>query len=208
MVRRFIPILLIVAVLATSQSLLADKFYIAASPETDSVIFESAAKLEFVDGKTNNIIGVIEFDPNNTTAGCSGRLRVDARTIRTGIELRDEHMRDRHLETDKYPYIEFVPKTISGLPMQLTAGSKQTFEIGGDFTVHGVTKTITAPATVEMTETGSGKTMLVTATFNVKLDDYKISRPKMLLLKVAETINVIVRFEASTTNKPVEFGEK
>ncbi len=187
-------------------SIRAEKFYVAARPETDSVNFASEAKLEFVEGETNSIIGMIEFDPANTRLQCGGRLRVDARTLKTGIEMRDEHMRERHLHTEQFPFIEFVPKSIEGLPVELVADSALKFRISGEFTVHGTTKTISAPATVVYLPDNAGaKAVIVAATFDIKLDDYGIPRPKVLLLKLAETIRVSVRFVASTANPAVTF---
>lgn len=186
----------------------AEKFFIAGAPETDSVIFESDAKLEFIEGTTNAIVGVIDFDPSKTQLPCSGHLRVDAKTLKTGIEMRDEHMRERHLHTEQFPFIEFVLKSVEGLPAQLEAGATQKFQLSGDFTVHGTTKTITAPGAVQLVSAGGSdklKAMIVSATFEIKLDDYGVPRPKMLLLKLAETIRIRVRFVASTGNPAVSF---
>ena len=197
---------LMLCAFALSATAKAEKYYIAGIPETDSVTFASDAKLEFIEGKTSAIIGVIDFDPANNQAPSSGRLRVEAKTLKTGIDLRDQHMRERHLHTDQFPYIEFVLKSISGLPAQLAAGSENKFQISGDFTVHGTTKPITAPATIELLPaSGEAKAVLVTASFDIKLDDYGVPRPKMLLLKLAETIKIRVRFVASTANPAVTF---
>ena len=201
-------ILATLTVVCCSTSVQAEKFYVAGAPETDSVVFESDAKLEFIEGTTTAIIGVIDFDPAKPQLPCSGHLRVDARTLKTGIEMRDEHMRERHLHTEQFPFIEFILKSVEGLPVQLEVGAVQKFQLGGDFTLHGTTKAITAPGTVELVATGrpdESGTMIVTATFNIKLDDYGVPRPKMLLLKLAETIRIRVRFVASTSNPVVAF---
>jgi polyisoprenoid-binding protein YceI len=209
MIRKLIlPMLTLLGAISLATSAKADKFYVAGAPETDSVVFESDAKLEFIEGTTASISGVIDFDPTKPQLPCSGHLRVDARTLKTGIELRDEHMRERHLQTDQYPFIEFVLKSVEGLPAQLEPGSAQKFQLAGDFTVHGTTKTITAPGTVELVATSGPdkpKAMILTATFYIKLDDYGVPRPKMLLLKLAETIRIRVRFVASTGNPVVTF---
>ena len=207
---RKIEFLILVAVFSVcfNAAAKAEKFFIAGAPETDSVVFESDAKLEFIEGTTNSIIGFIDFDPAKTQLPCGGHLRVDAKTLKTGIELRDEHMRERHLQTDQFPFIEFVLKSVEGLSAQLEVGTVQKFQLSGDFTVHGTTKTITAPGTVQLaTDNGPDKpkALVVTATFEIKLDDYGVPRPKMLLLKLAETIRIRVRFVAATGNPAVTF---
>lgn len=193
--------------LTTTFRIHAATFYVSGTPESDSVIFASDAKLEFIEGKTNSIVGLITFDPANTQGPASGRLRVDAATLKTGIELRDEHMRERHLHTAQFPFIEFVLKSVSGLPPQLAAATTDSFRISGDFTVHGKTLPISAPATVLLMpgSDSTSQSLLVTASFEIKLDDYGVPRPKMLLLKLAETIKIYVRFVASTKNPVVTF---
>ncbi len=197
----------IALVLTTAPRVLAATFYVSGAPESDSVIFASDATLEFIEGKTNSIVGAISFDPANTQSPASGRLRVDAASLKTGIELRDEHMRERHLHTAQFPYIEFNLKSVTGLPSQLAIATTDSFLISGDFTVHGKTLPITAPATVQLLpgKSENSQDMIVTASFEIKLDDYGVPRPKMLLLKLAETIKIRVRFIASTANPVVTF---
>jgi polyisoprenoid-binding protein YceI len=112
----------------------AEKFNVNSPTKTDSVYFESSAKLEFIQGKTAAILGYVSFDPANTST-CEGYLRVDAASLKTGIELRDEHMRTKHLHTDKFPYIEFKLKSVSGLPANLASGRSSTCQVTGDFSI-------------------------------------------------------------------------
>lgn len=200
-------ILVIIALVALALSpLQAEMFYVAGRPEVDTVTFESQAKLEFVSGETHTVVGVIDFNPATPAAGATGRLRVDARTLKTGIELRDEHMRDRHLHTAQYPHIEFLLKSVSGLPATLPTGTAVNCQVTGDFTVHGKTRNITAPATVTWRKrSDSDQHLEIIATFPVKLDDYGVPRPKALFLKLAETLDIRVRIIAATGNPPVTF---
>ena len=109
------------SVILSSNAARGDKFYIKGATDSDSVTFKSQATLETVVGITNNIVGFINFDPNKTDSA-SGRLRVDARTLNTGIGMRDDDMRKDHLETSKYPYIEFKLTAVSGLPATIANG--------------------------------------------------------------------------------------
>ncbi len=194
--------------LCTTGETLAEQFFIKGSTETDSVHFESDASLEFIEGFTQSIRGKLSFNPSNTTDSVSGHLRVEAATLKTGIELRDEHMRENHLHTDKYPYIEFTLTSVNGLPDQLPSGSPISCEIEGEFTVHGTTKSITAPCEVTLVKsdpTTNEHVLQVRANFEILLDDYGIPRPKALFMKLAEQINIRVHFIASNKFAPVEF---
>lgn len=202
---RYILIMFALAALFFN-SLQAEMFYVAGRQGIDTVTFESQAKLEFVSGETYVVIGAIDFDPANPAAGATGRLRVDARTLKTGIELRDEHMRDRHLHTAQYPYVEFVLESVNGLPATLIAGTQATCQVTGDFTVHGKTHRITVPASVIWRKrSDTDQHLEIVATFPIKLDDYGVPRPKALFLKLAETLDIRVRIIAATTNPPVTF---
>ena len=63
----------------------------------------------------------------------SGKFEVDLRSLDTGLDLRNEHMRDKYLETDKFPNAVFELD-----PLEI--GSK-TFT--GLMTLHGRSKKIT-----------------------------------------------------------------
>lgn len=161
----------------------------------DSVVFQSPAKLEFIKGKSFTIEGGFEFDPANPTDSISGIIKVDLRLLRTGIETRDGHMRENHLETDKYPFAYFDIKFVSDMPEKLD--SSRTYEVTarGWFYIHGVKREISPdivfkykPQTV-----GQPGSIVVLAKFDIKLEDYRIDRPKALFLKLAKTIEVDVQ---------------
>ena len=48
-----------------------------ASSGKDSVYFRSPAKLEFIEGKTSNIVGGFTFDPQQASAGVQGTFQVE-----------------------------------------------------------------------------------------------------------------------------------
>ena len=162
----------------------------------DSVLFKSTAKLEFIEGATNAISGVIQFNPDRTSDSIRGTLQVDLRTLRTGIDLRDEHMRTRRLETDQYPFAYFELLSASGLPDSLPAGVTCTSTVEGNFYIHGIKRKITPRVEIVDNSRGDSRELAVRVNFALNLDDWKIPRPKALFLKLAETIVVDVRFIA------------
>ncbi len=164
---------------------------------TDTVHFQSSAKLEFVEGLTNSIVGSLEVNPDSSVGNTKGIFRVDLRTMKTGIDLRDEHMRTRHLETDKYPYAFFEISSISNAPTQLAIDSTYQLTAAGKFYIHGAWRSITVATTVRRTRVADSEVLAVRANFAIKLDEFGIPRPKALFLKLAETINVEVIFTAA-----------
>lgn len=172
-------------------------YHVSSTPATDTVHFQSSAKLEFVEGLTNNIVGSLDVNPDSSIGSTRGLFRVDLRTMKTGIDLRDEHMRTRHLETDKYPYAFFEISSISNAPAQLVIDSTYQLTAAGKFYIHGIWRSITVATTVRKTGSAGSEAMSVRARFAIKLDDFGIPRPKALFLKLAETINVEVIFTAA-----------
>jgi len=180
--------------LACLSAAVSAETYVVGGSNDDSVKFQSEARLEFIQGVTADLSGNIQFDPSRPSDSIKGRLQVDLRTLKTGIEMRDEHMRTRHLQTDQYPFAYFELTSVKGLPDKSVAGAVCSCSAEGYFYIHGVKRKITP--TIEIVDNSAGeiKSIGIHARFSLKLDDWKIPRPKALFLKLAETIDVDVRF--------------
>lgn len=90
-----------------------------------------------VDGRFNTFSGTVEM--GNTLDKLQVNATIDANSIDTGIQKRDDHLRSPDFfDVAKYPSITFKSKKVSG--------SKDKLKILGDFTMHGVTKEITLNA--------------------------------------------------------------
>jgi len=166
--------------------------------ESDTIYIESSAKLEFIRGSTQHINGSFSLDPDNTAEGVKGALRVDLRTLKTGIDKRDEHMRDNHLHTVKYPYAYFELISVEHLPPQLVFDSDYKLKAVGNFYIHGNYREVEADLKVVRKKLPSGgETLNVVARFDLELDKYKIPRPKALFLKLAENIEIRAVFSGS-----------
>ncbi len=172
----------------------AEQFTLDPVKNVDTVYFRSTAQLEFIEGKTNTLTGSITFDPANTASGASGALKCDLSTLRTGIATRDGHMRDKYLHTDKFPDAYFELQTVSGLPSVLKTDTLYNASAAGYFYIHGVKRQIKAALTVSLHKHAESLALSTRAKFTIKLDDFKIERPKALFLKLAETIEVEVVF--------------
>ena len=81
-------------------------------------------------------------------------------------QIIDKELREIVLETAKYPEITFKSTGVTG---SLTAGGYQA-QIGGDLTLHGVTRHIVIPAQVTL----SGSDLRARGEFTVKRSDYHV----------------------------------
>jgi polyisoprenoid-binding protein YceI len=193
--------ILLVVVNVASQ---AEEYALDTSARQDTVIFESSAKLEFIKGKTNNIVGWLRFDPQNPKERIACIFRVDLRTLKTGIALRDEHMRERHLQTDEYPYAYFELLSVEGMPDFVKEDSLYEVTAEGYFYIHGVKRKIDVALHFTVTKAGNGKSRVVIgAAFSVLLDDFNIPRPRALFYKLAEKIDVKVVMTAYSDLSPI-----
>jgi polyisoprenoid-binding protein YceI len=106
-------------------------------------------------------------------------------SLKTGIALRDKHMRERYLETPKYPNaILEVARSKVVLP---TKGA----DLDGKLTLHGVTK----PVRVHYEATGTGAKAQVTGSLRINMNDFGIAVPSYLGVTVKPNVDISVKFE-------------
>jgi polyisoprenoid-binding protein YceI len=156
--------------------------------------FFSTTPLEDVTGISNEVEGTATFDVSDLKT-LKGRVSIPTASIKTGIDLRDEHLRSANwMDAKTYPEILFVIKNVSDI--EIREDNKLTAKVTGDFTAHGVTKEVTADVSMtyldesEKTKAkASGDLLGVEAKFNIKLSDYNISNVA-LGVRVAEDIEV------------------
>lgn len=191
-------------------------FYVNDELKRDIVTFTSKAPLETVVGKTAEISGFIQVDPADIKGSSRAELQVDLVSLKTGIGLRDRHMREQYLEVEQYPVAAFrltEVKTASANSLENNTAVELT--LFGDFTVHGVTQQVEVSATaIYLNESEDTKARLpgdllhVTATFDVYLTKHNIKRPQFVILKLDDLQKIELDFFASTAVPPVESAEK
>lgn len=156
----------------------------------NKVVFTSKAATETFSGKTDRMSGSIVVDPAAVGDSVAVRIAVDLASLDTGIGKRNQHMRENHLETEKYPEAVFEGASVRGpAGASLAPGRTVAFDVEGTFTLHGVAKRMRV--TVHVTARDE-RTLAFETTFPVTLADHAISRPKFLFLKLGETQTVTV----------------
>ena len=162
--------------------------------KSDQAMFFSTTPLEDVTGISKEVNGTVTFNVTDLKT-LKGKISISTASIKTGIDLRDEHLRSANwLDADAYPEISFVIKSISDI-RQIEANKLQA-NVTGDFTAHGVTKEVVADVTMmyldesEKTKAKApGDLLGVEAKFNIKLSDFNVSN-MALGVRVSEDIAV------------------
>jgi len=112
-----------------------------------SVTFTIRHMMSKVRGQMKVKEGWIEVE-NDDLSKAKVEVVLDAASIDTGVEMRDNHLRsaDGHFDVANYPVITFKSKRIEGK-------DPSNFKVIGDITIHGKTKEITLDASFN----GEGK---------------------------------------------------
>ncbi len=178
----------------------AETSYAVGPGSGQEVVFESKAPMESFEGRTDQASGTISADFADLTAGCTVRIAVDLVSLKTGIGMRDTHMRERHLETETFPQAVFTGnRVVAATPTSLAPGGAARVTVAGTFDLHGVSREMELPVELALAADG---TLTVRAQFNVLLTDHQIDRPKVLMLKLADEQKVRVSLTARPTTEP------
>jgi hypothetical protein len=110
--------------------------------------------------------------------------------------LMQEHFNENYMESPKYPKSTFRGKINEKTDLSKDGVYKVTCT--GVMFMHGVEKVITIPGTF----TVKGGDVNLVASFKAKLDDYKIARPKVVMEKIADEIDVKINANYAPYKKP------
>lgn len=156
--------------------------------QTSEVEFFAVGKpsLLKINGTGGKLVGNLELDKNQI----KGRFQVKLDEFTTGIAMRDQHMKEKYLETGKFSEatLELMKidlpenflterKVYSGIPFE------------GKLNLHGVEKIIKGVAAVDTKKDN----LSVSTEFKVLVSDFKIEIPSYLGIKVADEVTVKAR---------------
>jgi polyisoprenoid-binding protein YceI len=157
------------------KQILAASAIILVLPYADNWKADSAnAKVNFslhgpfgtVHGSFTGLEATINFN-EKSLSGSSVTASIDAKTVSTGVGLRNSDLRNKEewLNTAKYPRITFKSKKIEK--------TDKGFKASGEMTIKGVTK----PVEIPFTFTGKDATGTFKGQFNIKREDYNVGKP-------------------------------
>lgn len=167
---------------------------IAPGTEARYRVKEQLARLNFPSdavGTTQQVTGAIILRADTLAFQEGSRITVDLRTLKSDQSRRDSYIRDNTLETHQYPYAEFVPREVRGLSGSLPTQGQVLFQIIGDMTVHGVTRSIAW----DVTATFGEKEIVGQAKTSFRFEDFNMTIPRvMAVLSVEDNIRLEMDF--------------
>lgn len=139
-----------------------------ASYEVGETFFNENNRFAVAIGVTSEISGEITIDETNPQQSQVGVIVVDISRLRSNSSRRDGTIRDRFLESSRYPLATFVPGLIEGLPERYTPGEVLSFQVSGDLTIRETTRQVVFDVTAGLqdgTLSGSAQTMILMSDF-------------------------------------------
>ena len=139
------------------------------------------------------VTGTFKWEKNSITG--SAIMRLD--TFSTGIEMRDKHMKEKYLETQKFPQSELtltkleLPDSATGEKFEL---EKIPFE--GQLTLHGIKKPVMGLVDIKK----KGEKAELDFDFKFPLSNFGIEVPTFMGIKVTDDVQVTVAVETQLSS--------
>ncbi len=144
-------------------------------------------------GVTRVVRGEIVIDRTNPRASRVGPIAVDISQFQSDSPRRDYFIRQRWLESARFPIAEFTPTQIDGLPAQYVEGRDLSIQITGNLRIRDVVK----PTTFATTLTLAGQQLSGTATTKILMTDFGFDPPAILgVLRAQNEVDLEFHFVA------------
>ena len=156
-------------------------------PSESEVTFDAIGRPSMlrIKGKGTGVSASFVIDAKNV----SGTATFSLETLKTGIDLRDEHMKEKYLQTKQFPEAVLTLVAVTLPPnFSSTKPLVGTSEFTGKLKLHGVVKDITGKFAI------LDENLKTEADFEIKLSDYNIDIPTYLGVKVADIVKVHITF--------------
>jgi polyisoprenoid-binding protein YceI len=134
-------------------------------------------------GSFSGLAGTVTFTPDKPD-GCSFDVHIEANTVNTGVEMRDNHLRsDDFFDVKNYPQIRFVSEKVTGTK------KNGTLFVSGKLTMKGITKEISFPFTAQPISDG----FLLNGEFKLNRRDFKVGGGSTVSDHLTVLLKVVVR---------------
>lgn len=167
----------ILPILCLSYSAYSQKYTLVKS----SVQFFSDATIEDIKSENTKSSGLLNLSNGDAV------FSIPIKDFEFDKALMKDHFNEKYLESHKFPKAIFQGKF---LDLKKDVLVEQPVKVIGKLTIHGVTKEITIPGTMEW----KGNQIIARSTFTIRLEDYNVAIPQLLWQNIAEEVEVTVEF--------------
>ena len=171
-------IILLIIVVCASTTLFAQKKYTA---EKTFVSFFSDALVEDITAENTKSSAIFNSETGDIA------FSIPMKEFKFAKSLMQQHFNEKYVESEKFPKSTFQGKIIG---FKSDGTGAQQVKAQGKLTIHGVTKDIDIPGTIE----AQGNKLVMKSKFMVKVADYDITIPQLVFQNIAEEVEVTVDF--------------
>jgi polyisoprenoid-binding protein YceI len=182
---------LVVALVAISSTAVAGEIY-KFDQSASTIGFTVHQYLGTTRGKFAKFSGEIDIDREHAE-NSSVVARIDAASIDTGIQKRDNHLRSpEFFNVEKYPEITFKSRRVKRT-------GAQEGDIAGDLTMHGVTKSIALHVKLLTSPNESNRTRwaVTTAPLNRREFNLMFSQGAEAISGISQSVAINIEIEAT-----------
>lgn len=166
----------ITALLSATIPLLAQQRF---SAKNSSIAFYSDGILEDITAVNRNVTSIFDVGTGDVA------FLMNVNDFQFANKLMQAHFNEKYMETDKFPKASFQG-TVTGF--SITQRGTQPVRATGKLTLHGVTREVQIPGSIEVAD----NKLTIKATFIITLADYDITVPRVVWEKVAQQVEVTV----------------
>ena len=173
--------------------------HFAIVPSASSVIYRvgetffEGNRFNLAVGTTQSIQGDVFIDRANPGRSRVGPITIDISTFQSNSGRRDRAIRDRWLESSKYPTAQFTPTAVQGLPALYRDGQEAPVQVFGNLRVRDVTKPVVFTGTVKL----AGDMLTGTVQTTILMTDFGFDPPAILgMLKAENQVQLELQFTA------------
>jgi len=155
-----------------------DRFF----TKTGIIQFFSKAPLEDIDATNKTVTAVLDAK----TGAMQFAVQMKGFTFKKA--LMQQHFNENYVESDKYPKAEFKGTITNNSSVNYTKDGLYNVVVKGLLTLHGITKEVQAPGTINV----SAAELAGKSTFTILLSDFSIAIPALVKDKVSNSISITV----------------
>lgn len=153
------------------------------------VSFFSKAPLENIEAHTDQALCILDASSGEVAASML------MKTFRFEKALMQEHFNEKYVESDKYPKATFTGKITNLSEINFNENGTYNARVQGEITIHGVTRPLEAPVEFVVSENA----VAATSTFPLRVKDFKITIPTLVVRNIAEVIDITLSFNLEAT---------
>jgi polyisoprenoid-binding protein YceI len=157
--------------------------------QNNEVNFLANSTFGKIEGITNEISGYVKWEGDDTLSTSEVNFEVPLDSIDTGVGLRNKHMREKYLETEKYPKVIYTGK-LSGWGKDQADSNKYLVSTEGKISIHGVEK----PLSISGYLTKNENMYHVQFFFSLNIKDFNIDKPRFLLVSMNQILRLKIDF--------------